>query len=113
VDFFSLNELPKGVFFLQSLKKGFRDLIVTGKSHRSHKFNSIEFLFRFYPNKKFILVGDNGQKDMEIYSALADKYPNRILGVMIRRLPYIRNERRLKRYENKITTHGLPFITFH
>jgi len=112
-DFFSLNELPKGVFFLQNLKKGLRDLISSGKTHGKHKFSSIEFLFRFYPNKKFILVGDNGQKDMEIYSTLADKYASRIQGVMIRRLPYIKNERRLKRYEKKITAHGLPFITFH
>ena len=112
-DFFTLNELPKGVFFLQKLKKGLRDLLITGKAHGNHKMSIIEFLFRFYPHKKFILVGDNGQKDMEIYSTLVEKYPTRIQGVMIRRLPYIKNEKRLLHYEQKIMAHGLPFITFH
>lgn len=113
IDFFSLNELPKGVFFLQKLKKGLRDLVITGKSYDNHKMNSIEFLLRFYPHKKFILVGDNGQKDMKIYSLLAEKYTERILGVMIHKLPYIKNEKRLRYYEQRITAKGLPFITFN
>ncbi|MDZ7608501.1 MAG: phosphatase domain-containing protein [Cyclobacteriaceae bacterium] len=113
IDFFAINQLPKGVFFLQKLKKGLRDMFSSGKSHKSHKLTTIEFLLRFYPNKSFILVGDNGQRDMEIYSILTDKFPARVKGVMIRKLPYIKNEKRLKRYEQKITAHGVPFITFY
>ncbi len=112
-DFFTINKLPKGVFFLQKLKKGLSELISSGKSHKSHKLTTIEFLFRFYPHKSFILVGDNGQKDMEIYSMLIEKYPDRVKGVMIRKLPYVKNETRLKYYEKRITAHGLPFVTFH
>ena len=112
VDFFSINELPKGVFFLQSLKKGLRELFKTGKVHRSHKTTSIEFLLRFYPNKSFILVGDNGQKDIDIYMKIARKYPARIKGVMIRKLAYIKNERKLHHFQQEIEKHGIPFKSF-
>ncbi|MCK5208470.1 MAG: App1 family protein [Cyclobacteriaceae bacterium] len=113
VDFFSINELPKGVFFLQNLKKGLRDLISSGKVHHNHKQKSIEFLLRFYPEKKFILVGDNGQKDMEIYYEIVSKFHDRIKGVMIRKLAYIKNEKLIQSFKEKINHFDVPFLTFH
>jgi len=113
IDFFSINELPKGVFFLQQLKKGIRDLILTGKVNHDHKTGSIEFLLRFYPNKKFILIGDNGQKDMEVYLEIVSKYHQRIKGVMIRKLPYIKNEKKILRFQESITKYNVPFKSFH
>ena len=113
IDFFSINELPKGVFFLQNLKKGFKDLISTGKGHGSHKIKSIEFLLRFYPEKKFILVGDNGQKDMEVYLEIVSKFHNRIKGVMIRKLVYIKNEKSVQSFKEKINQFDVPFVIFH
>lgn len=112
-DFFQINELPKGVFFLQNLKKGLRDFVSTGRVNNSHKLSSIEFLLRFYPHKCFILVGDNGQKDMDIYTQISIKFKERIKGVLIRKLPYIRNEKRIDRYRLKIERLGIPFKTFH
>ncbi len=112
-DFFSINELPKGVFFLQNLKKGLRDLLKSGRVNSNHKINSIEFLLKFYPEKQFILVGDNGQKDMDIYNEISSRYRDRIKGVLIRELPYIKNSRRVNRYRESISKFGVPFITFH
>ncbi|MCG8306970.1 MAG: DUF2183 domain-containing protein [Cytophagales bacterium] len=109
VDFFSINELPKGVFFLQQLKKGIRELIVNGNIDNNHKMNSIQFLLGFYPNKKFILVGDNGQRDMEIYSEIVSRYKDRIKGVMIRKLPYIKNERKIHRFQQSVLRSNVPF----
>ena len=88
-------------------------MLKTGKVNSNHKMNSIEFLLKFYPEKKFILVGDNGQKDMEIYSEIATRYSSRIKGVLIRELPYIKNVRRTNRYRESISQFGIPFITFH
>jgi len=113
LDFFSINELPKGVFFLQNLKKGFGDLISSGKVHHTHKQRSIEFLMRFYPEKKFILVGDNGQKDMDIYYEIVSKFHERIKGVMIRKLPYIKNETKIHDFKMKINQLDVPFLIFH
>lgn len=113
IDFFSINELPKGIFFLKELKKGFRDLISTGRVNDNHKINAIEFLLRFYPEKKYILVGDNGQKDMDIYQEIVSKYHSRIKGVMIRKLPYIKNEKKILQFQEYIQAYETPFKTFH
>jgi len=114
VDFFDINQLPKGVFFLKSLKKGFRELVTSGKvGHNGHKKASIEFLLRFFPQKKFILVGDNGQKDMEIYLEIVSKFHDRIKGVMIRKLSYINNEKSIQNFEQQIRNFNVPFSLFH
>ncbi|NJN26660.1 MAG: DUF2183 domain-containing protein [Cyclobacteriaceae bacterium] len=112
IDFFSIKNLPKGVFFLQNLKRGFKDLVSSGKTHGSHKMDSIAFLLRFYPDKKFILVGDSGQKDMEIYHEVVSQFTDRIKGVMIRKLHYIKNDKLILGYKDKFTEFKVPFITF-
>lgn len=38
------------------------------------------------PQRKFILVGDSGEKDPEIYRFLAHRYPGRVAAVLIRNL---------------------------
>jgi phosphatidate phosphatase APP1 len=37
-----------------------------------------------FPKRRFILVGDSGEKDPEIYGALARSQPGRIVGIFIR-----------------------------
>jgi hypothetical protein len=36
------------------------------------------------PNSRFILVGDSGEQDLELYAALAAEYPKQVLGIFIR-----------------------------
>ncbi|HEY5604283.1 MAG TPA: phosphatase domain-containing protein [Gammaproteobacteria bacterium] len=51
------------------------------------KFPEITALLTQYPQRKFILVGDAGEKDPEIYARIAKDNPDRILKILIRRLP--------------------------
>lgn len=44
----------------------------------------IEPFFRAYPNRRFILIGDSGEKDPEVYGAIAAKYPRHVLQIFIR-----------------------------
>jgi len=113
VDFFEINGLPRGVFLLQNLKEGLRDLVSRGRVNSNHKIETIRELLSFYPKKTFILVGDNGQKDMEIYAEVCRDFPGRINSVMIRKLPYITNEKRFNRYRDIISGLGVPFEHYH
>ena len=36
-----------------------------------------------YPQRKFVLVGDSGQQDPEIYGLFARKYPRQVIAVFI------------------------------
>lgn len=112
-DFFDINQLPKGVFFLQTLRKGLRDLLRTGRINTGHKMDTIRFLFEFYPDKPFILVGDNGQKDIEIYSKMCDHYPDRVRGVMIRKLSSVKEQYRIDNLSLKLAEYNIPLVTYH
>jgi phosphatidate phosphatase APP1 len=50
----------------------------------SYKTKHIEELIEFYPNLTWVLFGDSGEKDREIYSYLAKKYPSKIEAIYIR-----------------------------
>lgn len=108
VDFMQTNKIPDGVYFLQRLKKGFWDIIKSGKKNNDHKYDSIHSLFQFFDRKKFILVGDNGQRDLAIYSSIAESFAERIKGVIIRELPKPQYRKKNKVYEDKLWQLGVP-----
>ncbi len=50
----------------------------------AHKKNILTRLLTIYPRRKFILIGDSGENDPEIYADIARIYPERILAIHIR-----------------------------
>jgi phosphatidate phosphatase APP1 len=112
-DFFQLNNIPKGVFFLRTLKKGLRDLARSGSAGSNHKEDTISWLFEFFPKKNFILVGDNGQKDLDIYHEFCTKYADRVKGVMIRKLSHVKKDHKMEMVENELKDLGIPLKFFH
>lgn len=74
---------PPGPLLLNVFNYGFFDLIFSGKGKHGHKYDTISSLLNFYEPLEFILVGDNGQKDVSIYYQLICNFPNRIISVYI------------------------------
>ncbi|SHI55918.1 Phosphatidate phosphatase APP1 [Tangfeifania diversioriginum] len=85
-DFFSYNQLPRGVFLLKRLEHSILKFWKSGGGNHQHKFDKIRHLLQFYPNRAFILIGDSGQRDPEIYSRLALEFPGRIETIFIRKI---------------------------
>jgi phosphatidate phosphatase APP1 len=54
------------------------------KSPENHKLRAISEIFAEFPDRRYILVGDSGELDPEIYAALAKEHPERVLRVFIR-----------------------------
>ncbi|KAH6849687.1 hypothetical protein B0I37DRAFT_396602 [Chaetomium sp. MPI-CAGE-AT-0009] len=48
------------------------------------KKGTLEAIIRDFPERKFILVGDSGEADLEVYTELAVANPGRILAVFVR-----------------------------
>lgn len=44
----------------------------------------VENILKEFPHSKFILVGDSGEQDMNLYVALAAEYPQQVLAIYIR-----------------------------
>jgi phosphatidate phosphatase APP1 len=85
--FLSINEFPPGPLFLKQYIR-IRHLVVRrllGKKH-SHKMNTLGKLMELFPNKKFILIGDNTQRDLVIYLQIAEMFPERIRYIIIRKV---------------------------
>lgn len=80
--FLAVNRIPAGPLFLQDWGLGRRTLIKTG--HREHKRAVIDTLLATYPQLPFILVGDSGELDAEIYREAAHAHPGRIRAIYIR-----------------------------
>ncbi len=53
---------------------------------RKSKGGVIRSLIRRLPERSFVLVGDSGERDPEIYAKLASKYPSQVVRICIRQI---------------------------
>lgn len=81
-EFFKLRDIPLGPIALRDYGLSRHELLPI--EHRDHKLNAIRRILDTYPDLPFILVGDSGQEDPEIYRDVVDDYSERILAVYIR-----------------------------
>ena len=85
-DFMDAADLPRGSFHLRSFRLKDQSFLNLFKSSRETKPPVIEGLLTTYPKRDFILIGDSGEQDPEIYGAIARRYPGRIRHIYIRRV---------------------------
>ncbi len=81
-EFMELNSIPHGPMFLKDY--GIDDNKLIKRGHDEHKLAAIETVLDFYPGFRFLLIGDNGQKDVEIYAKAVADFPGRVGAVFIR-----------------------------
>ena len=82
-EFFNLQDIPIGpVLFLRDW--GLTDQGFLPTRNRVHKLGYIKEIIETFKDLAFILIGDSGQEDPEIYSEVVSLYPNRIKAVYIR-----------------------------
>ncbi len=77
-DFLNLHGIPPGPLFLKDWSP-----TVLGK-HQGYKLGVIRNLLDTYADLPFVLIGDSGEEDPEIYLQTIKEYPGRIKTVYIR-----------------------------
>lgn len=82
VEFLALNDIPRGPLFLRDWGLSERELFP--RDHHSHKLDAIRGLLDLYPELPFVLIGDSGQQDPEIYRRVVEEHPGRIAAIYIR-----------------------------
>ncbi len=76
-------EFPVGTVHLRNFR--LRDQFLKKLMFRRQgKALAIRKLLKNFPRRKFLLVGDSGEKDPEIYQKICRKFPDQIKGVFIR-----------------------------
>lgn len=82
VDFLKLQDIPLGPLLLRELSV--RQVLKLNQ-HGNHKLEQIERILDFYPGMQFVLIGDSGEQDPEIYAEVVRRHPRAV------RMIYIRN----------------------
>jgi phosphatidate phosphatase APP1 len=77
-DFLNVHGIPPGPLFLKDWSP-----TVLGK-HRNYKLGVIRNLLETYEDMPFVLIGDSGEEDPEIYLQVLREHPKRIKTVYIR-----------------------------
>ena len=107
-DFIRDADFPAGSMHLRE-STTWRTLIPSGEESRAHKLGVIERLLAEFPQRRFVLVGDSGEADPEIYAQVFRAHSQRIDGIVIRD---VTDENRLSdRY--RATFEGIDPIAWH
>ena len=81
-DYMDINQIPHGPMLLQDW--GIDETVLVIASHTEHKMAQIGSVIDYYPNLKWLLIGDSGQHDPEIYLQVIRSHPNRVVAAIIR-----------------------------
>jgi phosphatidate phosphatase APP1 len=77
-DFLDVHGVPAGPLFLKDWSP------TTVRDRDKHKLGVIRTLLATYPELPFVLIGDSGEKDPEIYYKVVREHPGRIRAIYIR-----------------------------
>src|SRR5215210_5157195 len=82
-EFFTLHGIPVGpVLFLREWGVSWKSPLP--RKAEEHKRELIRNMLALYRDLPFILIGDSGQHDPEVYREIVDEHPGRVLAVYIR-----------------------------
>jgi phosphatidate phosphatase APP1 len=79
-DFFKIRGIPEGPIFLRDFGLTKRYMV----ANKNHKKEQITRLLDLHPELPFILIGDSGEHDPELYAEIVREYPKRIAATYIR-----------------------------
>jgi len=84
--FFHDAGLPTGSLHLKLFR--LKDSTPLGRlpSRKRSKRRTIEQIMADFPERRFLLVGDSGERDPEVYAAIARRHPRQVSGVVIRQV---------------------------
>ncbi len=100
--FLERNNFPKGPILLRN----FKSILPWRKSkEKPLKQKEILNIMKTYPHMQFVLIGDSGEHDADIYMEIAETHPNRVLAIYLRSVRHRKRKMRVMGlFENYKTT---------
>ena len=99
--FLKQNNFPKGPILLRSLGNFLKK---KSPDEKPQKQKEIINLLMTYPELPFILIGDSGEHDPDIYIEIAKAFPNRIKAIYLRSVKHKKRMLRVKGLLEKYKT---------
>ena len=110
VDFFEFRGIPDGPLLLQELEHSIFHFWKSGGGSHEHKIDKIRFLFSFFENIDFVLIGDSGQRDPALYLQIAREYPHRVKAVYIRCIGRAHKNKQTIETAGEMDRLGIPML---
>jgi phosphatidate phosphatase APP1 len=107
-DFLNLRGFPKGVLLLTDWGPQERYVMRSGKEH---KRLTLARTFVSYPASQFVLIGDSGQNDPNVYVEVARQSPGRVKAIIIVDVGSHMADRaeELLAWQAELSVEGIPF----
>ncbi len=110
-DFMELNAIPPGPVFLRDLGTDTGKFIKT-QGH-GHKLERARELIQRFPTLRWVLLGDSGQADAELYTHAAEEFGDRIAAIYIRDVdPSLDSDydRSVGAHFERVSSSGVPML---
>ncbi|MEA2489526.1 MAG: hypothetical protein QOH21_1318 [Acidobacteriota bacterium] len=107
-DFMNLTQIPHGPMFLQDW--GISEQQFISVPHETHKLAQIQLLLEYYPDLPFVLIGDSGQHDPEIYLQVIRTHGTRIKAAFIRDVTEEHRDRAVISIGEEALAAGVEFV---
>ncbi len=106
--FFEVQDVPHGPLFLTDIS--LIEPKSTALGEGQDKLTRIRRLLETYPTLPFVLIGDSGQQDPEVYSTIAREHPGRIRAIYIRDVTGPRRDRQVQAQMEQLRALGVPAL---
>lgn len=90
--FLNKNNFPKGAILLRTM----RNIFSKKKNDKPQKQKEIINILKTYTDMPFILIGDAGEHDADIYMETVTQFPNKIKAIYVRSVGKDQNNQRIK-----------------
>ena len=107
-EFIDINGFPPGPLLLQAW--GRSRAILAGTSLPKLKADRVRLLLDLYPQLPFVLIGDSGERDPEIYRDIVHAYPGRVRAIYIRHVHTPERAAAIAAIAVELRTLGVPLI---
>jgi len=107
-EYLEIQQIPVGPLLLQDF--GIDRQRFIHASHDDHKLSCIRAILASYPSMKFVLIGDSGQRDPEIYQQVVDSDHARILAIYIRDVTLDARDAAVVKIGETLTERGVTMI---
>lgn len=107
--FLMYNNFPPGPLFLKKMRRLW-DVLRNVKFplRNVHKQQTLKDVIVLFPDKKFVLMGDNTQQDLIIYLEAAEQFPQNITNIIIRKVIDKKEDHLLlKKYEPTLKANNI------
>ncbi len=82
--FFEAQGFPRGTYHMRPFRLKDSSFVKFLGSPETHKRATLERLFERFEQRRFILVGDTGERDPEVYGDFARRFPARVERILLR-----------------------------